>query len=1126
MSLRPLAAVVSFFAFITIVPVIHAASDGRTTWQPVTGIPAPNAGREQTDGLLFDVDKDGLLDMVVGERTQTPSVVWYKRTANNWTKRTIFNAQIDISAGGTAYDIDNDGDLDYFNADDNAGNQIYWFENPYPNYNNQWSQHIIRNTGQGLFHDMIFADFDGDGRNEFATWNQEENRLLYAEIPTNPASIWTFTPIFTWTTTPDFEGLAVADIDLDGKVDIIGGGRWFKHQSGATFQANVIDPTMQGTRAQAAQIIPGGRPEVVFGNGDNDGPLAWYQWQNNTWQRHQLLQLIKHGHTLQVIDIDKDGHLDIFAAEMGSIQGFVNPNPQTYFFYGNSQGDFEQRTLNVTQDNHESKIGDLDGDGDNDFFAKPYQYQAPGINVYLNQSGGSTPTPTPTTGGGGGLGNWQTHVIGTRSHTWRTLFVGAADLNGDNRKDIIAGADWYRNPGTVGGNWTRNLVGGNANNFATTHDFDNDGDQDILSTTGTYQGANFVWAQNNGSGTFTIRNNISPGTGDFLQGVLVNRFNSGNSPQVALSWHGNNPNVQILTVPGTPATTTWPIANINNGSQFEDLSAGDIDRDGDQDLLTGSRWLRNNGGTWSTHTLYNAGTTEHPDRNNLADINRDGRLDAIVGYEAISVAGKLAWYEQGTNATGLWTERIIADNVIGPMSMDTADLDNDGDIDVIVGEHNLTNGSNPKLYVFENRNNGNQWIRYQAGAGYEHHDGTQLVDLDNDGDLDIISIGWGHGNVLAYENKNTGGSGPTSTPTPTSTNPTPTTPGGLSCPQLTVVGCHPTFANTAQIRFDTNTSPISLYQIREFDTNNAVTNNYDFNPTTQNNILNVGTITAASMQANPLNSPGQRPPAMYCTQVPLPACDGGPTPTTAPRNFFARLAAWFTNQLDVNQDGIHNVIDWLTQFSLPTVPTNTPTPPSQPTATPTPPAQPTATPTNGPTPRPGNELILYDRVTQFIESDSGFHEIKDNGVNVPGLPTNWLSPVDYFNGQWYMRYQIVQHPSNTPGRFQTCIWQMPGYTPEICPSTRPFGGVGSTITYNQAPANWALITGPTYPDFTNPRNFKIRVVLRGEDRCNVTQYDVAGSCWNQWPLFQQMRFRLTIVMVSAGSTFSGWQNYP
>ena len=40
--------------------------------------------------LILDVDKDGLNDFVIAERTQTPSVVLYKReSSGGWTKHII-----------------------------------------------------------------------------------------------------------------------------------------------------------------------------------------------------------------------------------------------------------------------------------------------------------------------------------------------------------------------------------------------------------------------------------------------------------------------------------------------------------------------------------------------------------------------------------------------------------------------------------------------------------------------------------------------------------------------------------------------------------------------------------------------------------------------------------------------------------------------------------------------------------------------------------------------------------------------------------------------------------------------------------------------------------------------------
>ena len=87
-------------------------------------------------------------------------------------------------------------------------------------------------------------------------------------------------------------------------------------------------------------------------------------------------------------------------------------------------------------------------------------------------------------------------------------------------------------------------------------------------------------------------------------------------------------------------------------SQNEALSSGDIDGDGRLDLLLGTVWLRNSPEGWTRFTIDPSRT--NPDRNRLADINRDGKLDAVVGFEAISTTGAVVWYEQGPVATQPW----------------------------------------------------------------------------------------------------------------------------------------------------------------------------------------------------------------------------------------------------------------------------------------------------------------------------------------------------------------------------------------------------------------------------------------------------------------------------------------
>jgi hypothetical protein len=380
--------------------------------------------------------------------------------------------------------------------------------------------------------------------------------------------------------------------------------------------------------------------------------------------------------------------------------------------------------------------------GDLDILGKPYNFETPRLHIWLNE----TNHPTKRN-----LSRWRRHVIDA-ARPDRAIFVLHGDLDGDNLPDVVSGAWWYRNPGRADGDWVRTPIGAPLRNAAILADFDNDGDLDIFGTQGrgSEHNGRFAWARNDG-GAFTVLTNLAASSGDFLQGAVGARFTPDGPLEIALSWHEAGRGIQKLRIPDDPAAATWNLRSISSLAQDEEISAGDIDRDGDLDLLKGTRWLRNDNGAWASQTISdNPGA---PDRNRLADINRDGRLDAVVGFEAIGVPGKLAWYEQGDDPAAQWIEHIIAVDVIGPMSLDVGDLDGDGDLDSVVGEHDPARPERARLLIFENDDGyGVRWRRWVVFTGDEHHDGAQLVDIDNDGDLDIISIGWSHNRVLVYEN--------------------------------------------------------------------------------------------------------------------------------------------------------------------------------------------------------------------------------------------------------------------------------------------------------------------------------------------------------------------------------------
>jgi hypothetical protein len=373
------------------------------------------------------------------------------------------------------------------------------------------------------------------------------------------------------------------------------------------------------------------------------------------------------------------------------------------------------------------------------------------------ESDGSAEGPADTarddgSGGALSLDRWQRQVLDD-ARPDRAIFIAAGDLDEDGDADVVTGAWWYENPGSNAGPWQRNELGSPLNNEAVVHDLDEDGHLDVLGTEGVGSTANadFAFARGDGTGTLAVTSPVATAEGDFLQGACVARFDPDGPLQIALSWHQAGRGIQLLTVPENPAEDSWPWEQIETSSQDEALSCGDIDGDGDVDLLLGTRWLRNDGASWSLELV--SDVDGDPDRNRLVDMNGDGRLDAVVGFQAISVEGKLAWYQQPESPGEPWTEQVIASDVVGPMSVGVADLDDDGDPDVVVGEHNLASPDDARLLVYENTDGaGTSWQVHTVHRGDEHHDGAELVDIDADGDLDIVSIGWGHGRVVLYEN--------------------------------------------------------------------------------------------------------------------------------------------------------------------------------------------------------------------------------------------------------------------------------------------------------------------------------------------------------------------------------------
>lgn len=407
-------------------------------------LPVPSTSREQTGDVIGRFDKDSpCTDFVLSFRVCGPALVWYRRmSSGKWDRYIVEKDFLPIEAGGTAFDVDGDGNCDILFGEDWQGNHVYWWENPYPNFDPDvpWKRHIIKDGGANQHHDMIVADIEGSGKPQLYFWNQGAKTLFMARIPDDSRNSgpWKLIEVYSgnagegdagsWGWTPYAEGMDAFDIDGDGKLDLLAGNFWFKHLGGDRFKPVKVGDI--GGRIRAGRFKPGKFPQIVVAPGDGTGPLMMYECtgtpeRENNWAGRRLLdEDLKHGHTLDIADINGDGNLDILVAEQGKWTTepnvLDNLNARAWILYGNGDGSFRTTLLDHGEGWHDGRIGDFDGDGKMDLLQKPYAWSAPRVDLWLQEGNGHVPTWVAKTVPTVKSRNFD-HPVGMELWTYRTL---------------------------------------------------------------------------------------------------------------------------------------------------------------------------------------------------------------------------------------------------------------------------------------------------------------------------------------------------------------------------------------------------------------------------------------------------------------------------------------------------------------------------------------------------------------------------------------------------------------------------------------------------------------------------------------------------------------------------------
>ncbi|NVK63253.1 MAG: VCBS repeat-containing protein [Flavobacteriales bacterium] len=367
---------------------------------------------------------------------------------------------------------------------------------------------------------------------------------------------------------------------------------------------------------------------------------------------------------------------------------------------------------------------DFDNDGDEDVFVTFVKEKKV---VYFENNNGTIDT--------------NINVVGENLEGLNSLI--STDLNNDGWLDIVVGLNgdftWYSNE--FGMNFVQQAITstGSGSVELSSVDMDNDGDQDILLSSGS-----LAWSENNGQGIFThhvIDINSYPTESvslDFdLDGDndVVSCLQSG----VKVYSNAGNQSFSVVSQPNIPPSYGWV------GSCF----SGDVDGDGLVDIITsglnGISWFRNLGNLvfGAQQVILSAPGIWQI---SVGDINDDGEIDVIgIDDESIYVY---------TNSSGTFSlSQTFQSNSKWLRCLTLSDINNDGDLDIYLGDAVDTRMSwvenNANLLILENQ-------FWSQEFGVVSPTVVKTCDVDNDGDLDVISSSGYNKELAWYENQGNG----------------------------------------------------------------------------------------------------------------------------------------------------------------------------------------------------------------------------------------------------------------------------------------------------------------------------------------------------------------------------------
>ena len=294
---------------------------------------AHRLGTDHAEGIsLLDINGDGRPDLLSG-------AYWYENPGSGggtWTQhqfRTVgLHGEFVSDCGEWIVDVDHDGLPDLVTAGWIA-NGLWWNRNPGPKATaagTLWQAEKI--TDSFDTEGGAFADINGDGKPDLALAHYNRAGVLWVDFSGPEGSRPRVHHLGG--RAEDGHGIGIADVNGDGKADVLTTHGWFEQ-----IDANADQWRWHGDWSLGDAGFPilgydvngDGKLDLIYGQGHGYG-LYWLEQAGTltkpAWVRHTIDASFSQSHALALVDLDGDGTPELVTGKR--YRGHSGNDPGSY----------------------------------------------------------------------------------------------------------------------------------------------------------------------------------------------------------------------------------------------------------------------------------------------------------------------------------------------------------------------------------------------------------------------------------------------------------------------------------------------------------------------------------------------------------------------------------------------------------------------------------------------------------------------------------------------------------------------------------------------------------------------------------------------------------------------------